>query len=939
MITSPQGSPSSTANRPDQAPNDPAPVAGGPPGRPPRAAGGWRAAMAALLEWQIRRPLLVLLLAAISAAIAGVAASRLTLDVSLGELLPQGKESVLVANRVNDRLPSATTLVIAAEGGDPAAMARFIDDLAPRIRALGPDLIGDVDTGVRASQEFFEQHRLLYAPLADLQAIHDAIEAGYEREVRRRAGFDLELDDEPGAEPAGETAAALARRLAEREREERARAEARFPGGHYLDPAGRLIAMLARTGVPSGDVEGERRLVARIAAIVADLDPSRYDPAIRVGYTGDLVTGVEQYAQIKDDLSHVGALGVAMILGVVLLFFLRPRALAAITLAVATGVVWTFGVARLAVGHLNSSTGFLVSIVVGNGINFGIIYVARYLEARRDEDLARSLRAAHEETSGATLAAAGAAAVAYGSLAITDFRGFKHFGVIGGSGMLLCWLSTYLVLPSLLALLERLAPLRPGGPLAARLRGAYGKPFAALVGARPRAVAIAGALSGVAAAGLAIHYVASDPMEYDLSRIRTEPELGDSPARRLARRVEAVRAGLGSTADAASAGRQSQDGVAILADRLDQVLPLKAALEARRDAAGARPFDRVVTIFDLLPRDQEAKIALLERMRDRVERARRRGLLDDAAWAELAPFMPEAHLRPLGVDDLPDQVARPFIERDGTRGRIVYVTPTPGRSLWDARYLTEWSDAVRSTALPDGSVVKGSGRSVIFSDVIRAVNEDAPRSILASIAGTLLVVAIAFRFRRPTAAVIAALALGLCWMVAFMAAYHARIEVAGGVPRIELEGMRLNFLNFVALPITVGVGADYAVNVVQRYRLAGPGQIGRVIRETGGAVILCSLTTTLGYLALTASINGAIKSFGVAAAAGEIACLLAAVVVLPAALEWRDRRRAAARADRDQVSDRDVPPPPGTPREQRKGATSGRGHRAAPDPRGSIAGE
>ena len=63
--------------------------------------------------------------------------------------------------------------------------------------------------------------------------------------------------------------------------------------------------------------------------------------------------------------------------------------------------------------------------------------------------------------------------------------------------------------------------------------------------------------------------------------------------------------------------------------------------------------------------------------------------------------------------------------------------------------------------------------------------------------------------------------------------------------------------------------------------------------ETGGAVILCSMTTTLGYLALTLSMNLAIRSFGVAAAAGEICCVLAAVLVLPAWLVWRGRRLGA----------------------------------------------
>ena len=32
--------------------------------------------------------------------------------------------------------------------------------------------------------------------------------------------------------------------------------------------------------------------------------------------------------------------------------------------------------------------------------------------------------------------------------------------------------------------------------------------------------------------------------------------------------------------------------------------------------------------------------------------------------------------------------------------------------------------------------------------------------------------------------------------------------------------VKLNFLNFIALPITFGIGVDYSVNVVQRYASA-----------------------------------------------------------------------------------------------------------------------
>jgi predicted RND superfamily exporter protein len=119
--------------------------------------------------------------------------------------------------------------------------------------------------------------------------------------------------------------------------------------------------------------------------------------------------------------------------------------------------------------------------------------------------------------------------------------------------------------------------------------------------------------------------------------------------------------------------------------------------------------------------------------------------------------------------------------------------------------------------------------------------------------------------------VLAALAVGVVWF----------LGLAGAL------GLRLNMLNFIALPITFGIGVDYAVNIVQRWRLEGPGSLQRVLRETGGAVALCSLTTIIGYSSLLVADNRALRGFGLLASVGEVACLTAALVALPAFLLHR----------------------------------------------------
>jgi hypothetical protein len=109
-----------------------------------------------------------------------------------------------------------------------------------------------------------------------------------------------------------------------------------------------------------------------------------------------------------------------------------------------------------------------------------------------------------------------------------------------------------------------------------------------------------------------------------------------------------------------------------------------------------------------------------------------------------------------------------------------------------------------------------------------------------------------------------------------------------------IAGLKVNFLDFVALPITIGIGIEYAVNIVTRARQEGLDHGREVIGSTGGAVVLCSYTTTVGYGSLLLSQNLGIRSFGIAAMLGEITCLVVALFLAPALLSLSSSRRASS---------------------------------------------
>jgi predicted RND superfamily exporter protein len=188
--------------------------------------------------------------------------------------------------------------------------------------------------------------------------------------------------------------------------------------------------------------------------------------------------------------------------------------------------------------------------------------------------------------------------------------------------------------------------------------------------------------------------------------------------------------------------------------------------------------------------------------------------------------------------------------------------------------------------LSDGRVVHSSGAGVIFADMISAIVHDGPRVIAVAFLGVVVLLVVFAGWRRDTLWVTGALVMGVVLMVGAAAAVN----------------VRLNFLNFIALPITFGIGVDYGINLVERYRQEGAGGIGKTIVATGGAVALCSLTTIIGYAALLLADSHALRSFGGIAILGEIACGAVALTVLPAYLAVSESRRGRkARKD-------DIPP-------------------------------
>lgn len=783
----------------------------------------------------------------------------LTLNSDFTALLPESAQSVRDLEEIQERFggQQAMTLAVEAPGGDVEALHRFTRELAARIEAMEEHKVAAVDWNISDFARFIEDNRHLYADLEDLQAVRDALRERLDYERARANPFFLDLDDEEPPDPE-----AAVREIERKATEAREDAQRRFPDGFIQHPTESVVIMVVHTRIRGGAAAETDALIAATERAVEELAP---DDRIRVYWGGTLVEVREETKSLTAEVRNASLLTIGLVLIGIYVFFLRVRPIPLLALGLIPPVVTTFAVAELTVDYLNASSAFLSSIVVGNGVNPMIIWLARYFETRRGgEDLRTALVTSHLGTWKGTLTASLAAGVAYGSLMSTDYRGFRDFGVVGGTGMVLCWLATFLLLPALAVAFERFRPLtfKPN----ASKKGIYGIFFARIaMGSSKTVIAVSLALT-VVTGGIVGWALASDPMEYDFRRLRSVRDPDSDPEKVLAFSQSILDDTLSGSA------------LAVLAPSREEAVRMKRALEEARDEH-PQAYGAVKSVDDLLPADQGAKLGVLAELRQLMLDMRPH--VEPEMQALIDEQLPPEGIRPLQPEDLPRSIARPFTERDGTRGRLFFVEHHPEQNNWDGQYLGRWSEATRTLRMEGGdSPPPVAGTAVVFADVMESVWREGPRAVGIAFLATALLVIVTFRSHSDRWLTLLALLVGVVWMAGAMA----------------LFGMRLNFLNFVAFPITFGNGVDYAVNVMRRYadeREGGLDPLAAVresVEGTGGAVILCSLTTVFGYISLHVSSNQALNSFGEAMAIGEVTCLIAAVLALPALLTLRARR-------------------------------------------------
>jgi predicted RND superfamily exporter protein len=99
-------------------------------------------------------------------------------------------------------------------------------------------------------------------------------------------------------------------------------------------------------------------------------------------------------------------------------------------------------------------------------------------------------------------------------------------------------------------------------------------------------------------------------------------------------------------------------------------------------------------------------------------------------------------------------------------------------------------------------------------------------------------------------------------------------------------GISFNPVNFIILPILIGIGLDDGIHIVDRYRETQ--DIQKTLISTGRSILLTSLTTCLGFGSLALAKYHVLANMGLLTIVGVLSCFFFSAVLLPALFALRE---------------------------------------------------
>lgn len=646
----------------------------------------------------------------------------------------------------------------------------------------------------------------------------------------------------------------------------------RIVDGYFAVPDRKVFFLTVEPEHGLAGLDSARALVRAIERVLDDVrqDQSLHTALaeVRLFAVGRPIAYVQGFDVAVADAKRVSLASAITVLVLLTLFLRRPLAPLLIIGTVLYGLVLTGAIAFLIFGSVSLVGWLFIAVLVGLGDEFALYIVSHYwvsgeTSGSREEALASALR----RPGPGILLGGLTSAAAFFSLIAMSYPVMVQLGWITTLGLLVLLACSFTVLPLALSF------TRPHQvPRSAWYRWAG---LAHALGRRPRwsvllwSLVVAGSVWSARRISFEPHpwkvVVRGHPATAELDRVQQRLGASLTPILML------------------SSGRTEEEAIA--RDR-----EATRAMDQIRHSAGVAA---TVSLSRWLPppAQQQANIDFVRQRpglfsphrfrRDFVATTARMNVQDTTLVSRYLPLVsgfinPEPvtlSLEDLRTLDQGEMVDRHLLRQGEAFLAISYVYLT--RLPWAEGALDRFSTVVKERGGPALAAVRFAGDAVRGATHTSTLKRDIGRAT--AIALGLVGIILVGRFRRLSLIALCLIPLG------------CGISAALGL--MGLLGIELNILTLAIAPLLIGLGVDDGIHMVDR--LARGESAEQVIRETGPAMTITTLTTIAGFACLGLATFRGVRELGLVAAFGLVVCLLASLHLVPVCHGLLQRRQSS----------------------------------------------
>ncbi len=879
-------------------------------------------------------PWRVIITALIITVLAAVSASRIRLDMRWSDLLPMNDPKAREFDEIINEYKSASTFLIVVRG-EEQKIKNFADAITPEIKQL-TQFFHRVD--YKLDKEFLAEHALMLTEAKDLETSADmfknlnliplltSINENFEEEyvgdeealstkekeneaVRMLDGFHswlMAMDyfvSNPQFANAALVDSAVERFL--------------YGDPYFISQDKHVLLMNLKANFSAMDVDKDIASTEHVQALLDRMLPGF--PGVEAGISGVIPLQKDEMEHTTKDMQFSSILALVLVLILFMLTFRMWSApiLAGLNLVIA--LIIAAGVVGLLLGRLNMMTSMFAVILIGLGIDYSIHIISVYGERRAiDSDAVSAMQEALVRSGPGIITGALTTAAAFFALAISVTQGIKEMGIVLGIGIICAMLTTMILLPSILVARETFLKRVSKKPLRQphvefKILGKIGKNIAA----RPLLYLIA----AVVITGLLLYQAFNIKFDYNMMNLEpkglTTVALQDTIIEAFDLSTDFAMVTTGSIEESYAMAERLKEMplVSMVENIADYVPPIEKQLERIPHVEKIRRLvARNATRTPITSIDLGRLIAQLERLdmniyelsqlafiggQDKVDDKCKsiigdpeqedsesfiinlvEKIMDDPARASVQLNKFQTYYYPnlrhkihamanpeiITLQTLPDRIKNQYVNEAGDK---YLVTIYPKEQVWDYEALTRFSKQLETVS------PKITGSPPIFLHLIQLIGRDGLMATILTVIIVTILLWIDFRSLRFALLGVIPLITGGIWMLGIMKTF----------------GAMLTMLNVMAIPMIVGIGIDDGVHVLHRYMFEGLQNTQVVLRSTGKAVLLTSLTTMVGFGSLmTASYRGWV-GFGALLVTGVGACFVTTILFIPSIIGLMTRSK------------------------------------------------